>query len=125
MRTLKIDNMTQKESEIEQLFKLSEEDLYKYIGNELSAKQAMPFHPDELIDRGKRFFEAQKSKLLQVICTNDKIKQLTLEETDNSKIAVEILNIVSSIILPISLVGIVVLILKKGLKFSCSSYWDV
>jgi hypothetical protein len=115
-------DMTNEEA-IRQLLALDEEELYVEIGREFSAKQALPLDPRELAERGKRLFSAQVKKLTSSICENSTIRSMAENNSEDAQIVVEIINLISSLILPVSPITLAALLVKRGVKKCCENYW--
>lgn len=102
---------------------MTEDDLLKLLGSDLVGPQALPLRPTELAERGKRWLTAQRENLETQICSSESMRHFALGTTDSSAIAVELAKLLAGLLLPVNPVTLAVLIVKKGLKSFCSTYW--
>lgn len=115
--------MEELQGRISQLTEKTEDDLYRELAQEMLGRQAIPLDPRELVERGRRLFEAQRPKLESAACESNNIKLFAEDKHDTAEIVIELLKIIYNIILPVSPVIIGVLIAKKGLKTFCNNHW--
>ena len=111
-------------SEIELLLKSSDEKLYLSIGDALDDGFAiLPKSAKEKIEDAKRWFNAKKEIYAEIICSNDKIKDL--HEKGNAKL--EIISVIADSIASISTlvppITIATLLFKEGIHKLCNTRW--
>lgn len=110
--------------QIAELVAQSYEELYRQLGLEVTGRQALPLDRRELVERGRRFFEAKRPILENAVCNSKNVKSFAEGKNEAAEIAVEVLKIISSLILPVSPVVLAVLVAKMGIKKFCRNQWQ-
>lgn len=112
------------DSDIKKLLNLSEEELYTKLGREFAGNQAFPSDTRELVERGRRLFNAQIKRISPLVCENNTIKKMVNDNSEDSHIVMEIVNLIASIALPVAPINLAVLLVKRGVKKCCENYWE-
>lgn len=103
---------------MENILTLREEELYEILGNDLikGQKQAFPLTQSQIIDRGKKWFNAKVELLRKSVCPYQKT---IATESDEKKALVQVADLVAKLTLGVSPFAIAALLLKIGLKHLC------
>lgn len=114
---------TNSAAEVRAQLELSESQLLSAIGADLAGRQALPLTREELIARAQRWLAAQREMIDKQICSNNRIKEFALADSDTLIIAVEAAKLLAGLFLPVNPVTLATLLAKKGLKAVCATSW--
>jgi hypothetical protein len=111
------------EQQLGQLLALPEDELYRHLAADVLGPQALPMDPRDLLDRGKRIFKAQRLAIQDAVCHNSRLRSFAEGTSDQMAVALEVLNVLASVVLPFSPVTLCALLVKLGLKNFCKADW--
>jgi hypothetical protein len=113
---------TPSRSQVVALVEASEDDLYRLLATDLLGPQAFPMHPTALVERGKRWFSAQRQRLATTLCPNEKLRQMAVESSDEVALVTGVADIIVGMVLPVAPVTLAALIVKVGLTRLCPNW---
>jgi hypothetical protein len=111
------------EPEMRKLLGSSEEYLLQNLGQDLMGPQAFPMPVRELVEGAERWLGAQTSYLQTHICNKNVLRKAVTESDDSVSIVIELVNLLTSLVLPVNPITLAVLLTKRGLKSFCASQW--
>lgn len=118
--------MKEERKEIDRLMKLGADELYVLIGNRLIGLGAMPRPKKEVGKIGKLWLENRKSKLVDALCQNERIKALIAKGNEKLKNRIVLVAVVadclSAMITSVSPITVSVLLVREGLEALCEKH---
>lgn len=98
------------------LLSLPDDDLLASIGESLVGRSALPRSKDELIALGRAWFQANLSKIREVVCPH--APQL-LKETNREKLVTTLADMLAAVFFSVAPVTVAVLIVRVGVEKLC------
>ena len=106
--------------------RLNEDELLIKIGKDLAESEMLITYPskEQLLNKGRNWFENNYKRLEERICLSDKAKFFSnSSDIDTATILSAISDLISSVCIGVSPFTVSRLILKRGLKMLCHKYW--
>ena len=105
--------------------KHDEIELIRSIGGDVIARErrAFPPPPHELLRIGEGWWDNNIVSIQRSICSSTNVHQICTQPTDNFKIALAVLDLVSGLKLGVSPINVAALITVRGLHGLCGDEW--
>ena len=109
-------------SNIEDLLNKNDDELFELIGRKINKKYILPPSTKKLIENGKKWFKDNKLEIVNIICTNKKIKDLMSKKINKIELIAAIADLISSVAHGIPAFVVSILLFKQGIDSLCSSH---
>jgi hypothetical protein len=116
------------ETEAHRLVACDEEALFGEIGRHLSPMGVQPPQRDRLAKLGREWFQANRGKLAQTLCRDDRLKSLAAPNLKTHEVVLAVagvLDICSHLLGLIPAVTVAAVLVRLGLHSFCSDIWGV
>ena len=95
------------------------EELLASIGSDLSVHQALPLNKKQLVEKGRRWFEANLKKFRATIC-NSVAAEHIINASDEATLIASISDLIAGLCVGVSPVTVATILVKLGLKNLCN-----
>ena len=111
---------------LEQLERLSDDDLYLLIGKEVlkNEKSFKILTPKQIIEKAKVWYKLNLPEFQKKICQNDTIKKI-YQRQEEATLATAIIDLIASALIGTAPATVAYLLYRQGVNALCKSQWHV